>query len=58
MDQAFTRFVEQNFTRFIHGQHDWAMRFITIPDRGPAGFSADAAFELFSRLKKALPNPG
>jgi hypothetical protein len=50
MDQAFTSFVRSNFDRFTQAQRDWAVRFITIPDRGPRAFACDAAFELYSRL--------
>lgn len=50
MDQAFAQFVRLNFDKFTQSQRDWAVRFITVPDRGPGGFAGDAAFELFSRL--------
>lgn len=50
MDLTFSKFVERNFAQFSQAQRDWAVRFMTEPDRPPAGFAADAAFELFSRL--------
>jgi hypothetical protein len=50
MDQSFADFVRLNFDRFTQAQRDWAVRFITIPDRGPHAFACDAAFELYSRL--------
>lgn len=50
MDQAFAGFVRSNFNELTELQCNWAVRFITTPDRGPAGFAADAAFELFARL--------
>ena len=50
MDQAFAAFVRSNFARFSQSDLEWAVQFMTTPDRGPAGFAVDAAFELFSRL--------
>jgi hypothetical protein len=49
-DQAFWAFVEANFGAFTIEQQNRAVRFITTPDRGPAGFAIEAAFSLFSRL--------
>lgn len=54
-DQAFSRFVDANFDKLTLAQRDRAVRFITTPDRGPAGFAVDAAFSLFSRLPDSKP---
>lgn len=49
-DYAFAQFVRKNFQSFNRGQQERAVRFVTTPDRGPAGFAAETSFELFARL--------
>jgi hypothetical protein len=50
MDTAFQQFVRYNFSRFTEAQQDWAVRYVTLPERGPAGGAGQAVFELFSHM--------
>jgi TIR domain len=50
IDLIFSLFVERNFAQFSPAQRNWAVRYMTVPYRPSAGFAADAAFDLFSRL--------
>jgi hypothetical protein len=52
-DQAFTSFIRANFNQFGPDHRAQAVAFVVTPDRGPAGFAIDAAYELFARMPES-----
>jgi TIR domain len=54
-DQGFTEFINANFDDFNEGQRARAVGFMVSPDRGPGGFTIDAAYALFSRMPDNEP---